>query len=152
MVPRVVKRPAEPFSTGIGFHVRATHKVLSRRLADELATLGIGLKAYWYLRALFEENGLTQVELGARVGMNRATVTRVVDTMARAGLVRRRRDPDDRRKFNVVLTARAEALRHPLRRVVEQVNRDALASIPISQVAALRDGLRAVIANLGGDL
>jgi DNA-binding MarR family transcriptional regulator len=148
----VVKRPTrKPFSAGLGYHVRETHKALTRRLAEELAKLGVALKHYYYLRALYEEDGITQIELGERVGMNRATVTRVVDTMTRAGLVRRARDPDDRRKINIVLTPRAQRLRQPLLRLVESLNREALVGLSAGETKALRAALRHVIDNLGGD-
>ena len=146
-----VKRPTpKPFSAGLGYHVRETHKAMSRRLAEELAKLGVALKHYYYLRALFEEDGITQIELGERVGMNRATVTRVVDTMARAGLVRRLRDPADRRKINIVLTSRARRLRGPLKETVDRLNREALDGLSANQATALRAALRQVISNLGG--
>ena len=102
------------------------------------------------MRALLEQDGITQVELGERVGLNRATVTRGIDTMARAGLVRRARDPADRRKINVVLTPRAQRLREPLLRLVERLNREALAGMSPTETTALRASLRRVIANVGG--
>lgn len=149
MIEPVVKRVVlKPFSAGVGYHVREAHKALTRSLADELARKGVALKHYYYLRALFEEDGITHIELGERVGMNRATVTRVVDTMMRAGLVRRVPDPYDRRKINLVLTPKAERLRVPLRNLVDEVNREALAGMTSAQAASLRDALRKIMNNL----
>jgi DNA-binding MarR family transcriptional regulator len=43
-------------------------------------------------------------ELGARVVLSRERVSRVVDELERAGLVRRERNPDDGRSLLAVLT------------------------------------------------
>src|SRR5580693_6862807 len=77
---------------GAGYLVRDAHKAFSRRLAREMSQYDISFKHYYYLLALFEEDRVTQVELSERVGMNRATVTSVVDTMEAQGLVKRVRD------------------------------------------------------------
>ncbi len=140
------------FSAGLGFHIRAVHKALSRRLADALAEQGVALKHYYYLRPLYEEDDISQVELSARVGMERATVTRVLDTMERAGLVRRVRDRHDRRKINVRLTARAKKLRGPVLQTIERLNREALRGRSAREFAAFRNMARAIVANLGGSL
>src|ERR1700691_674157 len=93
---------------------------MSRRLATELARHGIAFKQYFYLRALLEEDHISQIELSERVGMNRATVTSVVDTMEREGLVRRIADPGDRRVYLIALTPKARELPE-FRRIAERM-------------------------------
>jgi DNA-binding MarR family transcriptional regulator len=151
MSSNVKRTIRKPFSAGLGYFVRETHKAMMRRLAEELTAQGIAPKHYYYLRALYEENGITQIELGERVGMNRATVTRVVDTMVRSGLVRRIRNPDDRRKINIVLTPRAERLRQPLLHTVETLNAEAMRGLSATEARVLRAALRHVLENLGVD-
>jgi DNA-binding MarR family transcriptional regulator len=50
----------------------------------------------------------TPAELADAAGVTRATMTGLVDTLERDGLVRREPDPDDRRMMSVRLTAKAE--------------------------------------------
>jgi DNA-binding MarR family transcriptional regulator len=52
---------------------------------------------------------LTPAELAERSGVTRATMTGLVDTLERDGLVRREPDPNDRRTTPVVLTAAGES-------------------------------------------
>ena len=52
---------------------------------------------------------LRMSELGARVVLSRERVSRVVDELERAGLVRRERNPDDRRSLFAVLTPEGRA-------------------------------------------
>lgn len=53
-------------------------------------------------------------ELAEAAGVTRATMTGLVDTLERDGLVKREPDPDDRRMMSVVLTAKGEKFLHKL--------------------------------------
>src|SRR5262245_48809294 len=50
----------------------------------------------------------TPAELADAAGVTRATMTGLIDTLERDGLVKREPDPDDRRMMSVRLTARGE--------------------------------------------
>jgi DNA-binding MarR family transcriptional regulator len=53
---------------------------------------------------------LSPAELAAHTGVTRATITGLVDTLERDGLVTRTPDPEDRRMMAVMLTPRGEEL------------------------------------------
>ncbi len=127
-----------PLSTGLGYLVRTTHKVMSRRLAAELAEHGVAFKQYFYLRALLEEDHISQIELSERVGMNRATVTSVIDTMERQGLVRRTSDARDRRVYLIDLTAKGRKLRGPIMETIDAMQKAASAGLTERDLATFR--------------
>jgi len=54
----------------------------------------------------------TPAELADAAGVTRATMTGLVDTLERDGLVKREPDPNDRRMMSVVLTAKGEKFLH----------------------------------------
>lgn len=56
----------------------------------------------------------TPAELADAAGVTRATMTGLIDTLERDGLVKREPDPDDRRMMSVRLTAKAERFLHSL--------------------------------------
>ena len=61
--------------------------------------------AHWiYLRVLAERGELNQLELSKRVGMASTTAVPALDSMEKRGLLKRKRDPKDRRKYYVGLT------------------------------------------------
>jgi MarR family transcriptional regulator for hemolysin len=70
----------------------------------ELAELGVGAPAAAMLLRLAEGEGLTQVELARLQRVEAPTVCRMLDRLARQGLVERRPDPADRRAMRVHLT------------------------------------------------
>jgi DNA-binding MarR family transcriptional regulator len=67
--------------------------------------------AHWiYLRVLAERGELNQLELSKRVGMASATAVPALDSMEKRGLLKRTRDPKDRRKYYVGLTDKGRSL------------------------------------------
>jgi DNA-binding MarR family transcriptional regulator len=82
------------------------HAALVPRIGRDLAAT-VPLSWYDVLLELnaAPERKLRMSELGSRVVLSRERVSRVVDEMERAGLVRRERNPDDKRSFFAVLTA-----------------------------------------------
>jgi DNA-binding MarR family transcriptional regulator len=139
-VPTLVKTSTQyrPLSTGLGYLIRTTHKVMSRRLATELARHGVAFKQYFYLRALLEEDRISQIELSERVGMNRATVTSVIDTMEREGLVRRVADPNDRRVYLIALTPKGRKLRAPIMETIASIQAAASTGLSARELAEFR--------------
>jgi DNA-binding MarR family transcriptional regulator len=81
--------------------------------AELQAERGITLRWYDALVQLEEaEGGLPMNELAGRILASKSGLTRVIDRMEEAGLVRRERPPDDRRVVLVVITERGlEVLR-----------------------------------------
>ena len=59
---------------------------------------------YTFLVTGAESGGLPMNELAARILSSKSGLTRVVDRMEEAGLVRRERPPDDRRVVRVLIT------------------------------------------------
>jgi DNA-binding MarR family transcriptional regulator len=137
-----------PSATGPGYLIRTAHKTFSSSLAELLAARGIALNHYYYLRALFEEDGITPAELSERIRMDRATVTAVLDTMERQGLVRRVPHRHDRRKVCIFLTPKGEELREPVLGSIAHVNATALTGIAPAEFARFQRTLSKLTANL----
>ena len=73
---------------------------------------------------LWEKNGQTGAEVGARLVIDSATMTGVLDRLQRAELIERRADSDDRRIYRLYVTKRGAALRAPLNAAMDQLNRE----------------------------
>jgi DNA-binding MarR family transcriptional regulator len=96
-----------------------------RRVEAVLRPSGLTFPQLGALYALAPTGGLSQRELGGAIHADRTTVMVIVDGLARKGLAERTRDPADRRRNIVRLTAagrrvfseeapRVEALYQPL--------------------------------------
>ncbi|HTJ24690.1 MAG TPA: MarR family transcriptional regulator [Candidatus Limnocylindria bacterium] len=144
--------PGAGDALGTGLLLRRAHRALARALTPRFAAYGVSVGAFNVLVALWQHDGLTQIELGQRVDVDKATLTPIFDGLQRAGLIERRRNPDDRRRNNVFLTARGRAVRAPLLRIASGVVAGAVRGLSDDELAVLRRGLATILANLGEPL
>ena len=75
-----------------------------------LTPTGVDPRTYAVLMALATEDGQSQRQLSARLGIHRNAMVAVIDSLERQGLAERRSHPEDRRAFAVTLTAKARKL------------------------------------------
>ena len=85
--------------------VARAHLTWKRRLARDLQPHGVGPKQLYVLRQLAETGGLAPSRLAELLYADRPTTTSLLDTLQRAGWVRRRRHPHDGRQVVVEITA-----------------------------------------------
>jgi MarR family transcriptional regulator for hemolysin len=85
-------------------------RVLSRAFDDALAEAGGSLSVWLVLISLKSGQLASQRELADAVGIQGATLTHHLNAMESAGLVTRRRDPENRRLHLVEMTPQGDAL------------------------------------------
>lgn len=73
---------------------------------------------------LWEEDGLTQKEIGENLKLRPATVTVIITKMERAGLVKREPDSRDMRVSRVFLTDKGIKIRQKVEEVYEYFEKD----------------------------
>jgi MarR family transcriptional regulator, organic hydroperoxide resistance regulator len=126
---------------------RALVRALQMRLAEHAVSFG-----HWtYLRILWEGDGLTQRELSEQAGVTEPTTFSAIRAMERLGYVRRRRRRGDRKKIDILLTAKGRRLRDQLVPLAEEVNSIALRGVRKADIAATRGVLLAIIESLARD-
>ncbi|WP_091291952.1 MarR family winged helix-turn-helix transcriptional regulator [Amycolatopsis xylanica] len=103
-----------PVTTPIGLVLTKTAKTASRAFDLSLAEAGGSQPIWQILMSLKTARRANQRELAADVGIQGATLTHHLNGMETAGLVTRRRDPDNRRVHLVEITDEGEALFHRL--------------------------------------
>ena len=81
---------------------------VAQRFAEEadasLEPFGIKSKHHGVMALLHMAGPLTQVEIGARLRVDRTTMVALIDDLERLGYARRNRHPQDRRAYAVDLT------------------------------------------------
>lgn len=106
--------PALPLERSVGYQIRRTHRLVQRALQVRIEPHRVSLGMWYFLRALWDEDGLTQRELSTRVGTMEPTTMAAIMLMEKSGFVERKRNGEDRRKINVYLTVRGRALEREL--------------------------------------
>ncbi len=117
-------KPELPFASSVGYQLRMANRATQRYLQVRIEPHGVTPGMWYFLRSLWQEDGLTQRELSRRIGTMEPTTLTALAAMEKAGLITRDRDARDRRKLSVRLTEKGHALKHDLlplaREVVEQ--------------------------------
>lgn len=98
-------------------------RMTAARFQRLLESQGVTHAGWQVLLALTEADGLTQREVAERCYVTPATVTGVVDTLERDGLVARERSAEDRRVVTVRITDEGRArLAKTKREAAKQMN------------------------------
>jgi MarR family transcriptional regulator, transcriptional regulator for hemolysin len=137
-----MSRPArEP----LGLYLTRVSRVLSRAFDDALAEAGGSLPVWLVLISLKSRQLASQRDLADAVGIQAATLTHHLNAMESAGLVTRRRDPENRRLHLVELTPQGDALFFRMRdaaMVFDQRLRTGLSQPDVDQLEELLARLR----------
>ena len=126
---------------------------LGTYMADDfkrrLAPLGVHPRMNAVLVALAANDGLSQRQLSARLGVHRNVMVSLIDTLEEQGLVQRKPCPHDRRAFAVTLTGKARELLPALDEHSHAMEDEVTSALTPDERAALLDMLQRVSASLG---
>ncbi len=132
----------------IGFLLSDTSRLLRRRF-DERARQHGATRAQWKaLLGISRHEGINQGSLADLLEVEPITLCRLVDRMEDAGLVERRRDPRDRRAWQLFLTAKAGPVLDQLHTTAAELMEQALRTIPETKIDEMTETLNRIRENL----
>lgn len=120
--------------------VSAQNLLFSQAIAERLGINNTDLECLDLVRSRPDET-VTAGDLVTATGLTSGAITGVIDRLERAGLVRRERDPADRRKVVVRATQSAEKAISPLFAPLHCSMNELWASYSDEQLTLLRDFL-----------
>jgi DNA-binding MarR family transcriptional regulator len=136
--------------TSLGYQVNVLARLFERALRERIAPHGVVPGQFPALLCLYEEDGLTQAEIGTRVQIEQPTIAKTLQRMERDGLIRREPDPDDRRRVRIHLTPPARTLEPTLAATAREINASAVDGFGAAEATHLLDSVTRMIANLSG--
>ena len=113
-----------------------------------LALAGLHPGQEMLLHRLWAGDGIPQSELAGDLGVSPATTTKMLDRMAKAGLLERRIDSDDQRVSRVYLTSEGWSLQKTVAAIWNELEEISLANLTGDERILLRRLLLQVLANL----
>jgi MarR family transcriptional regulator, organic hydroperoxide resistance regulator len=137
-----------PPAESSGYLVRDAHRAFQWLLEKRIAAHGLRRGQWYFLRVLWTEDGLSQRELSARVGMMEPTTVIALRSMEKSGLIRRARSIDDKRRSHVWLTPKAQRLRNELLALARGITDEAEDGIGRRDLALFRRVIARMTANL----
>ena len=142
---------AQPMETSIGYLVRKTHQAFIRSLELRLDPHGLSSSMYFFLRLMWQKDGLTQREISEELGLTPPTTVAAMDNLEGKGLIQRVRNTQDRRKVNIFLTKRGKELETKLRPRATEVNDAALEHLSTPEAEAMVELLHRMMTALDKD-
>ena len=135
-------------SDDLGFLLGDAARLLRRSFDERARAIGV-TRPQWRVLALLKRfDGSTQVTVADMLDVEPITLGRMVDRMQDAGMVERRADPADRRRWRLHLTAEGEQKIEALRPTALALFDDAMAGLDEAQRLELEAMLNMVRANL----
>lgn len=101
-------------SNSLGFLVYVADLKMKNLLQRRIKPFGLGTEQWAILSQLCEQDGINQRELAAKTYKDQASLTRILDKLAKKGCIERVGCPDDRRAFLIYITEKGRALRDEL--------------------------------------
>lgn len=136
----------EPLVWDIGETAHALRRAFDRRAAE----LGITRAQWRVLAHLDHQPGQRQVDLAERMDIEAISLCRIVDKLEEAKLVERRRDPTDRRAWQLYLCDCAAPLVTKLHALAEGFSADVFADLDPAEIERARVLLGSIRNNLSG--
>ena len=127
--------------------MRDLNRAIQRHLQSRLQAHGVAPGAWYFLRVLWEEDGITQRDLARRVGMMEPTAVIALRGIEAGGWIHRVRSETDKRKVHIFLTEAGRALREALVPEAHAVNALATQGLSGDEARMLRALLRRVRGN-----
>jgi MarR family transcriptional regulator for hemolysin len=140
-----------PTGRPIGLHLARTARSVSRAFDAALIGAGGSTPSWLVMISLKTRRLGNQQELADAIGIRGATLTHHLNALEADGLVRRRRDPGNRRIQQVELTEAGEAAFHRMRRAAAAFDQRLRGGLTDDEIGTLARLLDRLAANVGSD-
>ena len=131
-----------------GFLLSDTARMLRKRF-DERARQHGATRAQWKaLLGISRNEGINQGNLADLLEVEPITLCRLIDRMQESDLVERRRDPNDRRAWQLFLTEKAGPVLEELHETADELMSQALLEISETQIDTMTELLNRIRHNL----
>lgn len=135
-----------PYS--LGYRIKLLSQLMTRKFQERLEPYGLTPFHWVVLCCLWEEDGLATCSIGEKLQQVGGTLTGVLDRMEERGLVRRERDPRDRRVWRIWLTEAGLELKDTLPGMATELREEWMEGISSEDRQKFSELVDRAIANL----
>ncbi len=133
-----------------GFLLERTAKRMKQLAQQRLAEAEIDLTVdqWLVLRALQQEDGQSQYQLAQGTAKDAPTMTRIIDLLVKKDYCQRVPDPEDRRRFRIVLHPMGRRILKQALPIIQSVREIAWNGLEEAELVALEQMMKQVLHNL----
>jgi len=132
----------------LGLLIAVARRRLKQAVLSRVDRRRLSVQQFWMLIALAEQSGISQARIAERLHADAPTVSRTLSALLERRLVRADLDPSDRRRTCIWLTPAGQRLAAELAATAAEVRAAVIEGMSSKEIAAVREGLLRVIANL----
>jgi len=129
-------------ASSVGFLLAKAYQRACAIYKEQFERYDLTPQQFGLLRFLWEEDGITQVELSNRSQIDRTTIGGLIDRLEQSGLLKRLPHPEDRRAYKISLSAAGKKLEAELTPLAEELHRKILAPLTAEEIDTLTTILR----------
>jgi len=111
----------------------------------EMQGIDLTARQYVILVAVAQKNGSSQQDIIERTGIDRSTVSQVVQLMIRKGMLKRRRTREDARAYAITVTAYGQDVLKASQPIVSRIDETLISVLSGPRAAAFVDNLRTIV-------
>lgn len=139
---------AYTFTTSFPYLLNRVGVLMGELFSERLTKFGITLPMYRVLAVLSQEGPQRLGDLSAMVTVEISTLSRLISSMKKSGLVSRTRPENDGRTVNIDLTAKGAELISQLMPIAEQFESVSTSAFTAQEVAELKRSLDVIYDSL----
>ena len=133
----------------LGYWLRAVSNAVSQAFARKVEAEGVTVAEWVFLRALFDQDGISPSQLADRMGMTKSAISKLADRLIEKDLVRKGASTVDRRGQTLTLQASAKRLVPRLASLADQNDAEFFGGLSPSERDHLMKLLRTIAADQG---
>ncbi|MCD0443442.1 MarR family transcriptional regulator [Glycomyces sp. A-F 0318] len=137
----MTEHPSAALTSALSFQIGVLGATVTDLFATRIAPLGLKPKHAGLLALLAREGARSQAEAAETMGVAPSLLVRLADQLQDLGAITRERDPGDRRRQELALTAEGTALLESCDQVAERIDATLTSDLGPAEVAALRHAL-----------
>lgn len=130
----------------LGYWLRAVSNAVSQAFARKVEAEGVTVAEWVFLRALFDQDGISPSQLADRMGMTKSAISKLADRLIEKELIQKGSSTVDRRGQTLTLQASARKLVPRLARLADQNDAEFFGGLSPNERSLLMKLLRNIAA------
>ncbi|WP_420844152.1 MarR family winged helix-turn-helix transcriptional regulator [Hyphomicrobium sulfonivorans] len=122
------------------------HQCAGELFQQHMDGIDITTTQYTVLRAASQKDGLSQQDIINATGIDRSTVSQVVQLLTRKGLLKRKRTRHDARAYAISLTEAGRDVLKKSEPIMGRIEQELVAALPATRAKTFVSNLRAIVA------
>jgi DNA-binding MarR family transcriptional regulator len=121
------------------------HQRATELFQEKMAGINLTARQYVVLVTASQKDGASQQDIIDATGIDRSTVSQIMQTMIRKGLLKRRRTREDARAYAITLTEHGRDVLEASEAIATGVDEALIAALPATRAKTFIDNLRTII-------